>query len=200
MCRPRSSAISGRLPSSLSSTPNDLSRARAKWRWTGRIRPPFAAAPRAGQESVWDYPRPPRVESDPRRVLVRAGDVTVADSTRAVRVLETASPPAFYVPPDDVRIDLLRPTARSSICEWKGRAVYWSVRAGDTLIGDAAWSYPEPFDGYAAIAGYLSFYPATLECRVHGELVEPQPGAFYGGWITSEIVGPVKGAPGTEAW
>lgn len=174
---------------------------RAGWRWSGAERPPFAETPADGQESVWDYPRPPRLEEDTRRIVVRLGGTVVADSTRAIRVLETASPPTFYLPAADVRVDLLRPAAGVSHCEWKGAAEYWTVR---TPEGDraerAAWSYPEPFEDVAALRGHLSFYPAKLACFVEGERVRPQAGGFYGGWVTSEIVGPFKGEPGSGAW
>ena len=171
------------------------------WTWTGRARPPFAVKPGPDQESVWDYPRPPRLASDPRRVTVHAGNARIADTTRAVRVLETASPPTFYLPPQDIDLDRLHPAPGSSRCEWKGRAVYWSVRDDDDhWLEAASWSYPEPTAAFAAIAGWLSFYPARLRCTVDGEPVRPQPGGFYGGWLTDEIVGPVKGSPGTGHW
>lgn len=171
------------------------------WTYRGQQRPPFADPPGPGQESVWDYPRPPRLASDPRRVTVHAGNACVADTTHAVRVLETASPPTFYLPPQDIDLDRLRPAPGSSHCEWKGRAVYWSVRGEDGHWLEAVgWSYPEPTAAFAAIADWLSFYPARLHCTVAGGRVRPQPGGFYGGWLTDEIVGPVKGAPGTGHW
>lgn len=178
----------------------ELERARRKWRFTGETRPGFAVEPAAGQESVWDHPRPPQVEQDGRRVKVVAGSVTVADTRSALRVLETAGPPVFYIPPDDLRTEYLRPSRRASLCEWKGQAEYWSVAVGERTIADAAWSYPSPLEGYEAIAAYLSFYPAKIDCWVDGQRVEPQPGSFYGGWVTPEIVGPFKGTPGTEWW
>lgn len=184
--------------------PNDVPRAirrmREKWRYRGESRPLFAVEPGPGEESVWDYPRPPRVEPDDRHVEVRLGETAIAASRSALRVLETAGPPVFYVPSSDVRLGLLEASSTSALCEWKGRASYWSVRAGGRLIEDAAWSYPEPFGGFESIAGYLSFYPSKLECLVDGERVRPQPGGFYGGWITDEIVGPFKGEPGTGSW
>ncbi|HET6431322.1 DUF427 domain-containing protein [Dyella sp.] len=171
------------------------------WTYRGQQRPPFADTPGPGQESVWDYPRPPRLAPDARRVRVHAGAAHVADSVRAVRVLETASPPTFYLPPQDVDLERLRPAPGSSHCEWKGRAVYWSVRddAGRWLEA-VGWSYPEPRSAFAAIAGWLSFYPGRLHCEVAGEGVRPQPGGFYGGWLTDEIVGPVKGEPDSGHW
>lgn len=171
------------------------------WKNTGRSRPPFAVTPGPGQESVWDYPRPPALREDARRVVVRAGDLLVADSARAVRVLETASPPTFYLPPEDVRTRLLAlDAAHSTYCEWKGAATYYDIDAPGGRIPRAAWRYLEPSPAFAAIAGYFSFYPASVECYVDGERVQPQPGRFYGGWMTSEIVGPVKGEPGTGGW
>lgn len=180
--------------------PPSARRARDGWEYWGQRRPDFAEPPEPGQESVWDYPRPPRIEPDERRVEVRGGDVLLADSRRALRVLETASPPTFYLPREDVELEYLEPSARSSLCEWKGRARYWSLRVGGRLIVDVAWDYPSPLAGYETIAGCLSFYPARVECRVEGRRVEPQPGGFYGGWVTPEIVGPFKGAPGTGWW
>ncbi len=171
------------------------------WQNRGRSRPAFAIAPRADQESVWDYPRPPALVADTRLVRISAGSQLIAETRRALRVLETASPPTFYLPPDDVRVDCLLAASGSSHCEWKGRAAYWSVRAKDEMLLErAAWSYPEPTAEFMAIAGWFSFYPAMLVCEVDGERVLPQPGGFYGGWLTREIVGPVKGEPGTGGW
>lgn len=170
------------------------------WQHTGGKRPPFAIAPGEGQESVWDYPRPPILVPDTRLVVVRAGGRLIAETRRAVRVLETASPPTFYVSPDDVRQEWLQPASGSSHCEWKGAAAYWSVLGEDGVLESAAWSYPLPTARFTAIAGWLSFYPARLHCEVDGERVLPQPGGFYGGWLTREIVGPVKGEAGTGGW
>lgn len=170
------------------------------WKYTGDGRPPFAVEPGPGEESVWDYPRPPRLEADRRRVEVRCGELEVARTRRSVRVLETASPPGVYIPPEDVHLELLEPFPGSSICEWKGRARYWSVRTPDGLNEKVGWSYPDPSAGFEEISGYISFYPARLACSVAGERAEPQPGGFYGGWLTKEIVGPVKGEPGTGGW
>lgn len=170
------------------------------WRYFGQARPPFAVEPADGQESVWDYPRPPRLEGDAREVVVCAHGEAVARSRRAVRVLETASPPTFYLPPADVRQDLLVERPGSSACEWKGVARYWSVCVGDLVLKDVAWSYPDPLPGFEPIRDWVSFYPGRIECTVGGERVGPQPGGFYGGWVTSEIVGPVKGDPGTAWW
>jgi uncharacterized protein (DUF427 family) len=175
-----------------------LERARRGWRYTGERRPPFAIAPGPGQESVWDYPRPPRIEPERRRVKVFAGDVLLAESDRAFRVLETASPPTVYVPPSDVAMHLLERRAGNTFCEWKGQASYYDVVTPEGRIPRAAWSYARPFPSFEDLAEYVSFYPQLLTCLLGGEQVRPQPGGFYGGWLTSEIVGPVKGEPGAR--
>jgi len=149
---------------------------------------------------VWDYPRPPRLERDKRRVEVVVEGTVIAETEKAFRVLETASPPTFYLPQEGIRMDFLERSPGSSFCEWKGQAVYWSIRIGDAVVPNAAWSYAEPFEEFQEIADYISFYPAKVECRVSGERVRPQPGGFYGGWVTGEVVGPFKGEPGSEAW
>jgi uncharacterized protein (DUF427 family) len=182
----------------MSDVPSWLADARSGWANTGAARPAFAHEPGPGQESVWDYPRPPAIVPDRRTVVVGDPGDPIADSTRAIRVLETASPPTFYLPADDVRTDRLVRADGRSFCEWKGQARYWAIAdAPGTTVG---WDYPEPFGEFSAIAGYFSFYPALVECRVDGELVRAQPGGFYGGWVTDEIVGPYKGEPGTGGW
>jgi uncharacterized protein (DUF427 family) len=174
---------------------------RAKWRNFPRVRPDGIVAPGSGQESVWDYPRPPRVEPAERPVRVEFGGRILAETARALRVCETSSPPVYYIPPADVLLDCLEPSTRTSFCEWKGVASYWSVRVGDRLAKDAAWSYPTPDPGYEAIRDYLAFYPRRMDaCYVGADRVEPQPGFYYGGWVTPNLVGPFKGVPGSEAW
>jgi len=181
--------------------PDWLSRARSGWTWTGASRPPWADDPGPGQESVWDYPRPPRLAPDTRHIIVRDGDHIIAETRRAVRVLETASPPTVYIPRSDVDDDLIQAESGSSLCEWKGPASYWNVVLPDgTRHERVGWSYERPFPEFASLRGYLSFYPARLACAIDGELVTPQPGGFYGGWITSEVIGPFKGAPGSSGW
>jgi uncharacterized protein (DUF427 family) len=170
------------------------------WTYHGQKRPSFAEEPAPGQESVWDYPRPPRLMADGRRIVVRLGELIIAESMQAYRVLETASPPAFYIPPDDVRLQLLQPHPGSSVCEWKGIAHYWALKTAERSTRPVGWSYPSPTAPFAALSGYFSFYPARVECYVDGERVQPQPGEFYGGWLTHEIAGPFKGLPGTESW
>ncbi len=154
-----------------------------------------------GEESVWDYPRPPRVEATSRRVQVVAAGLTIADTVYAVRVLETSHPPAYYVPREDVRTDLLHATGRRSVCEFKGEAVYWSLTVDGREFPGVAWSYPAPWPGYEALRDHLSFYPGRVDASYLDDVpVTPQAGGFYGGWITPEIVGPFKGAPGTRGW
>lgn len=170
------------------------------WKYTGNERPPFADEPKEGEESVWDYPRPPVTDSDSRHIVVQAGGKTIAETKRAIRVLETASPPTFYIPPDDVNSELLEKASGTSFCEWKGQATYWDVIVDGEKAAKAAWSYHNPSDRFKEIDGYFSFYPALVDCYVDGEKVIPQPGGFYGGWVTPEIVGPMKGEPGTGGW
>jgi len=157
--------------------------------------------PGPGQESVWDYPRPPRLEPSERRIRVDAGGVTIADTTSALRLLETSHPPGWYLPPADVRMDLLEPVGGQSFCEWKGVARYFDVKVDGRRFEQAVWSYPDPTERYAALAGYLSFYPGRVDaCFVDDERVTPQAGRFYGGWITADVAGPFKGGPGTHGW
>lgn len=157
--------------------------------------------PGPGQESVWDYPRPPRVERVPERLRVVVDGETIADTTRGLRVLETAGAPVYYFPPDDVRLDLLEASPHRSVCEWKGLASYRSFVGGRRRIDNLAWSYESPLPGYEAIRGYLAFYPALVDdAWVGDERATPQPGRFYGGWVTSKVVGPFKGEPGTQGW
>jgi uncharacterized protein (DUF427 family) len=168
---------------------------------TPRPGPAGRAVPGPGQESVWDYPRPPRVETSTRRVRVEFAGVEVADSIRAVRVLETAGAPCWYLPREDVRTDLLESANYRTFCEWKGSADHFDLVAGGRRSRRAAWSYPEPSPGYEAIAGFIAFYASRVDvATVDGERVTPQPGGYYGGWVTSDVVGPFKGEPGTEGW
>lgn len=147
---------------------------------------------------MWDYPRPPSLKPDGRLVEVRSGADIIAKSSRAFRLCETASPPTFYLPPQDVNTALLLPARGASICEWKGKASYWAHKSNTNE--PVGWTYPRPRARYRKIRNYFAFYPARLECFVDGERVEPQPGRFYGGWITSDVVGPFKGEPGTGHW
>lgn len=162
---------------------------------------PQPIKPGPGQESVWDYPRPPRLEETNRHIQVVFHGVVIAETHQGKRVLETSHPPTFYLPPQDVRMEYLVPTERLSYCEWKGRAAYYTVRVGDQEAVDAAWCYPDPVRQYASLKDYITFYPGRMEaCYIDGERVQPQPGNFYGGWITGDVVGPFKGIEGSWGW
>ena len=163
---------------------------------------PARVEPAPGQESVWDYPRPPAVVPSDRAVRVEHGAAIVADTRDALRVLETAGAPAWYLPRSDVRMDLLRPVpGKTTYCEWKGSASYFDVVVGDRVARNAAWTYERPLPGYEAVAGRIAFYPGRVDAAtVDGEPARPQPGGFYGGWVTDDVVGPFKGEPGTDGW
>lgn len=157
--------------------------------------------PGPGQESVWDYPRPPRVEDSARHIEVIFNGSTIADSTRAKRVLETSHAPTYYLPREDVRMEYFLPSSRRTTCEWKGQAAYFTITVGERTARDAAWSYPEPAQPFAGIRGYIAIYAQEMDaCLVDGERATPQPGGFYGGWVTPDIVGPFKGGPGSLGW
>lgn len=173
---------------------------RSSWQYTGANRPPFAKEPQQGQESVWDYPRPPRVEPLTQVVSIQCGEITLCESNKAVRVLETASPPTIYIPKEEIRMDYLEPTDGGSLCEWKGQASYWNVVTPEKRLNKVAWSYEDPFPEFETITGYLAFYPKDLDCRIDNEQVLPQPGGLYGGWVTKNLAGPLKGEPGTGGW
>jgi len=157
--------------------------------------------PAPGQESVWDYPRPPRLESTDKHIAIVFDGVTIADTRRAWRVLETSHPPVYYLPPADVRMEFFQRASRRTVCEFKGTATYYTISHGGRTADHAAWTYLHPTLPYAPIAGYIAVYPQLMDdCLVDGEHVRPQPGGFYGGWITSDVVGPFKGCPGTHGW
>lgn len=170
---------------------------RSQWTNTGRRRPRFAVEPGPGQESVWDYPRPPVFVPDDRVVEVHAPDGPIASTRRAIRALETSQAPAFYLPPASVVPGRLVPTAGSSRCEWKGEAQYLALAGSVEPVG---WRYPAPFAEFAAYAHWVSFYPDRVTCVAGGEVARAQAGGFYGGWITDDVVGPFKGEPGTSGW
>ncbi|MFN2451049.1 MAG: DUF427 domain-containing protein [Candidatus Dormibacteria bacterium] len=150
-----------------------------------------------GQESVWDYPRPPRVETVHGTVEVWLDDAVLASSIRPLRVLETSHPPVYYLPREDVRTDLLTPSSTTSYCEFKGVAAYVNA----TGVADIGWLYPHPSRGYEQITDHIAFYPGRVtRATVNGERVRAQAGGFYGGWITDAVVGPFKGEPGTSGW
>lgn len=157
--------------------------------------------PAPGQESVWDYPRPPRLEATSKHIQIIFNGVTIVETQRAKRVLETSHPPVYYISPEDIQMEYLVATSKGSFCEWKGQAIYYNVVLGDKQANNAAWSYPQPTSEFALIKDYIAFYPQMMDvCYVDREQVQPQPGGFYGGWITSDIVGPFKGGVGTWGW
>ena len=177
---------------------------RAHW---GPSPPPDVTpeVPGPGQESVWDYPRPPAVRPVAARIRVVHRGQVVADSQAAMQVVETAGAPVYYLPPGDVQMAWLKETGAVSVCEWKGAAVYYDLRVGSAHVRNAAFAYPDPLtdlgQGYAQIAGWVGFYAGRVdEAWVGDERAQPQPGGLYAGWVTSNIVGPIKGGPGTGHW
>jgi uncharacterized protein (DUF427 family) len=153
------------------------------------------------KESVWDYPRPPRVEPSSKLVRVVFNNRTVAETNGALRVLETSHPPVYYIPPHDIQQEFLLRTEYQSICEFKGVATYYTLKVGERVSENAAWSYQNPYTGYESIRNHVAFYPKRVDaCYVNGERVQAQEGDFYGGWITSDIDGPFKGGSGTSGW
>ncbi|MEX0844316.1 MAG: DUF427 domain-containing protein [Balneolaceae bacterium] len=165
----------------------------SNWEYHGQKRPEFAIKPNTGQESVWDYPRPPKLVPDDREILVIFANKIIAHTRNAIRILETSNPPEFYIPPSDINVKYLKKTTGESRCEWKGESIYWDVIVDEEVAKRGAWSYPKPSPDYNKIKSYLSFYPSKMDCYVNGEHVKPQPGENYRGWITKEIVGPVRG-------
>jgi len=161
---------------------------------------PVPDRPLPGQESVWDYPRPPRLEAVERTVRVEFQGVVLAHASRALRVLETSHPPTYYLHPDDVAVQYLHSSLGGSFCEWKGTADYFDLVMADNRVPNVAWRYRDPSPSFADVSGHLSFYPALVSCFIDDEPVRPQPGQFYGGWVTNDIAGPFKGAPGSMGW
>ena len=165
------------------------------------MKAPQRIDPAPGQESVWDYPRPPRIEPATRLVRVEFAGVEIARSARALRVLETAGAPTYYIPSSDLRREHLMPASGGTTwCEWKGVASYFDIVAAGSKARRAAWTYLDPMPNFKELAGHFAFYPAHVNAFLDDEPVVPQPGGFYGGWVTSDIVGPFKGEPGTEGW
>ncbi len=176
-------------------------------RLTQRDAPPAAriVRPSLGQESVWDFPRPPRVEDVAQRVRVEFGGLTIADSVKALRIVETAGAPCYYVPREDCVLEALVKTASWTVCEWKGVAFAYDVVAGSRVARGGAWSYPEPLTdlgmGYERVAGYFAFYASKMDaCFLDDERVAPQPGGYYGGWVVARLTGPIKGEPDSGNW
>lgn len=154
-----------------------------------------------GQESVWKYPRPAVAEPTDARIVIQHRGAIVADTIRAIRTLETSHPPSYYIPPDDIRPGVLRRAGGGSFCEWKGSATYWDVVIGDVTLPRVGWSYSSPTPSFVSLRDQVAFYAAPFDrCTVDGEVVTPQSGGFYGGWITANLAGPFKGGPGSMGW
>ena len=165
------------------------------------MRRPVPEQPGPGQESVWDYPRPPHLETSAEQVEVELGGRVIATTSHSWRVLETSHPPTYYLPREAFEPGVLREAAGATWCEWKGAASYFDLVAGDRVAPRAAWTYLSPTPGFEPIAGAVAVMPGLVDrCSVDGETVLPQPGSFYGGWVTSRVVGPFKGQPGTSDW
>jgi uncharacterized protein (DUF427 family) len=165
------------------------------------IRRPEPAKPGPGQESVWDYPRPPRLEEFDGSITIEFGGRIVASTKRGWRVLETSHPPTYYLPRECFSAGVLQPAPGSSWCEWKGQASYFDLLTDTAIAPKAAWTYPQPTVGFEPIAGAIAVMAAAVDrCTVNGEVVTPQPGGFYGGWVTSWVTGPFKGIPGSMGW
>src|SRR5690242_1906001 len=157
--------------------------------------------PGPGQESVWDYPRPPSLDPSTEHIVVVLGGQVIAETEQSWRILETSHPPTYYLPRSAFAVGSLRPASGTSYCEWKGVASYLDLVGGDKVAERQAWYYPDPTPPYAALRDHVALYPGAMDrCTVNGEQVLPQPGAFYGGWVTSRVVGPFKGTPGTSFW
>lgn len=157
--------------------------------------------PQSGQESVWAYPRPPRLEAITDHIRVVFNGMVIVDTSHAFRVLETSHPPVYYLPPTAIQMQYLKTNPQGSFCEWKGQAAYYDVQVGDKLAAQAAWYYPDPVKSFEPFRDHVAFYAFKMDaCYVNDELVTPQPGNFYGGWITSKVVGPFKGEPGSWGW
>jgi uncharacterized protein (DUF427 family) len=174
--------------------------ARESWAWRGQARPPNAIKPAEGEISVWDFPRPPAIVADTREIVITWDNLEIARTTRAVAVLETSHPPTFYLPWDDIASEWMVEGRGNSFCEWKGPAQYWSLVHEDKKLTNVAWRYPSPLAGAEALLNCVAFYAHNLRCTVGGATVTPQPGGFYGGWVTPELVGPFKGDAGSTGW
>ena len=181
------------------SIPDWLLKSRSKWQFNGTSRPDFAIEPKHGQISVWDFPRPPALVPCNKTLQVFSNDILLVSSTLSLAVQETASPPTYYVPQKDIRLEqFIKVADKKSLCEWKGTSTYWALKTNPSF--PVAWSYTKPFPPFEPLTDYLAFYPQHLECYLDGERVIPQPGGFYAGWITKDLVGPFKGEPGTGHW
>lgn len=178
-----------------------LLRERDRLRAFPRKRPVQIIQPGPGQESVWDYPRPPGLESISSYLRIIFAGVLIAESRQAIKIVETSCPPVYYVPPEHIHMQYMEKVRGGTLCEWKGLAQYWSICVGKIVVEPAAWSYPDPEAAYSTIRDYLAFYPSKMDaCMIDSQIAVPQESDYYGGWITPNVVGPFKGAPGTEEW
>jgi uncharacterized protein (DUF427 family) len=183
----------------MTSDPRDIEK--QYWRNLQRERPTYIVTPGPDQESVWDYPRPPATQPIATRLQVWFAGVALADTTHGLRVIETSSPPVYYIPQEDVRTDFLTPMVHTTLCEWKGLATYWNVSIRGRRQEAVGWSYDNPEPEYHRLKRHFAFYAGLVDsCLVGQAQVQPQPGDYYGGWVTANIVGPFKGAPGTQRW
>lgn len=157
--------------------------------------------PGPGQESIWDYPRPPKVELFEKNIRVEFAGRSIAETSISYKVMETASPPCYYIPQEFIKMEYLIKSNHKTLCEWKGSATYWSINVDGNISENAGWSYPVPWKGFELIKDHIAFFAGRVDgCFIDDEKVRPQAGDFYGGWITSNITGPFKGDPGTEHW
>ncbi|MEM6359856.1 MAG: DUF427 domain-containing protein [Bacteroidota bacterium] len=165
------------------------------------MKKPKPVKPKKGQESVWDYPRPPRLEKFNKTIEIFFNDICITQTNQGYRVLETSHPPVYYIPFEEVKEGRLLPSDHTTYCEWKGAGSYYDLLVNGKFVHDAAWYYDKPMRGFEAITGYPAFYAQKMDkCLIDGVEVKPQPGGFYGGWITPDIVGPFKGEEGTWGW
>lgn len=170
-------------------------------RYNSHMHKPDRIEPGPGQESVWDYPRPPEIQSCSAKIEIVFNDSPILTTTRSFRILETSHPPTFYLPYEDFAAGVLVSSLRRSFCEWKGQAAYFDIEVDSKRAFEAAWGYPNPVEGFAALKDHVAVYAHLMDaCYVDGELVRAQQGDFYGGWITSNVVGPFKGPAGTQFW
>ncbi len=169
------------------------------WNFNGKVKPSFAIEPKDGEESVWDYPRPPSIQRDSRTVLIILNGNRICETRKALKVMETASPPSFYIPRSDIDLSYLKINQEVTFCEWKGMANYYGD-SSDSELKSICWYYPNPKSYFTSIKDHLAFYPARVDCFINNEKVNAQKGGFYGGWVTKEIIGPFKGDDQTLGW
>jgi len=185
----------------MTNIPKELKKEVNKWRSFKRKKPDNIVKPAPGQESIWDYPRPPKVELFSKNIRVESGGEVIAETTKSYKVMETSSPPCYYISQEYIKMNYLITSTHKTLCEWKGSAKYWSIKVGDRYFENAGWSYSAPWEGFEEIKDHIAFFAGRVDaCFIDDEKVVPQAGDFYGGWTTSNIVGPFKGEKGTEHW